>query len=517
MPSPFRRIVPSLLFMAACLLLPTPTAMAEPGLKADQLLLVVNENVPVGRELASFYAQIRKVPDGRIVALDLPTGDQMPREAFDTRLAGPLREFLEENGLKDQVTCLVTFFGVPLAVGERTLTAEERDERVTIDRLAAQVADRLDPIAAEAEAAVAEIGYDAPDFSAAGENVAELEKVLTRLERARQAAAARLPTLGPDAARTLQRRFEGIQEGLAAPFSPSGSRPSADLQPLLSRQHQPEARQTLRNALAGGRLLDFAQVLRQQLQLLSTEQSDASVDSELSLLWQRSAGAARWLPNPLTTPGAAPGVDTLLMTCRLDSVSPQSVRDLIAESILAERDGLSGSILVDSRGLDPAKAPPKEAAYAQFDQGLRDLVTRLERETDLPVIHDDEPAVFAPPGHRDVAVYVGWYSVTKYVDAFDFNRGAVAYHVASYELRSLRDVSKPGWVRSLLEDGVVATLGPVSEPYLFAFPPPDAFVPALLEGDQTLAEVYWRTLPVTSWKMTLIGDPLYRPFKADAS
>jgi hypothetical protein len=64
--------------------------------------------------------------------------------------------------------------------------------------------------------------------------------------------------------------------------------------------------------------------------------------------------------------------------------------------------------------------------------------------------------------------------------------------------------------------GVVATFGPVYEPYIHAFPPPDEFFALLLSGKYTLAEAYYRCLPHTSWTMTLVGDPLYAPFKANA-
>jgi hypothetical protein len=70
-------------------------------------------------------------------------------------------------------------------------------------------------------------------------------------------------------------------------------------------------------------------------------------------------------------------------------------------------------------------------------------------------------------------------------------------------------------VRGLLKDGVAATLGPVSEPYLQSFPPPDEFFPLLLTGRLTLAEVYWKTELMASWRMCLVGDPLYTPFEAD--
>jgi uncharacterized protein (TIGR03790 family) len=99
------------------------------------------------------------------------------------------------------------------------------------------------------------------------------------------------------------------------------------------------------------------------------------------------------------------------------------------------------------------------------------------------------------------------------VDAFDWTPGAVAYHLASGEATTLRDPGSQAWCKKMIEDGVAATIGPVYEPYLAAFPRPEQFFGLLLEGKLTLVECYYRTLPHNSWMMTLIGDPLYRPFK----
>jgi uncharacterized protein (TIGR03790 family) len=65
----------------------------------------------------------------------------------------------------------------------------------------------------------------------------------------------------------------------------------------------------------------------------------------------------------------------------------------------------------------------------------------------------------------------------------------------------------------MLEEGVAATLGPVTEPYLASFPLPDQFFSLLVTGKLTLLEVYFATVPSVSWMQILIGDPLYRPFK----
>ena len=45
------------------------------------------------------------------------------------------------------------------------------------------------------------------------------------------------------------------------------------------------------------------------------------------------------------------------------------------------------------------------------------------------------------------------------------------------------------------------------------FPKPAEFFGFLVTGEYTLVECYSRTLVLTSWMTTLIGDPLYNPFK----
>ena len=69
----------------------------------------------------------------------------------------------------------------------------------------------------------------------------------------------------------------------------------------------------------------------------------------------------------------------------------------------------------------------------------------------------------------------------KYVDVFTFVPGAVAFHVASYEAMSLRRPKEAGWCRGLLLRGAAATLGPVDEPYLHAYPLARAFFGLTLE------------------------------------
>jgi uncharacterized protein (TIGR03790 family) len=204
----------------------------------------------------------------------------------------------------------------------------------------------------------------------------------------------------------------------------------------------------------------------------------------------------------------------VLMVARLDGPTPQKVRDIIAASVTTEREGLKGKVVIDAGGamkLDPER---KQRGFWPFEQTFTRLSILLKQRTRMETIYDDKADVLPPNSVKDVALYTGWYSVGQYVPACDFVQGAIGYHVASYEMTSLHDSNNAGWCRSLLNDGVVGTLGPISEPYLHAFPTPDDFFPLLLTGRLTLAEVYWRTSPLARWKMCLVGDPLYNPYRA---
>jgi hypothetical protein len=64
----------------------------------------------------------------------------------------------------------------------------------------------------------------------------------------------------------------------------------------------------------------------------------------------------------------------------------------------------------------------------------------------------------------------------------------------------------------MLEKGAAAVIGPVDEPYVEAFPVPEFFFALLVDGYLSLAECYTASTPWLSWRMVLVGDPLYRPF-----
>jgi uncharacterized protein (TIGR03790 family) len=535
------------LFLLALVGLPGRPAL---GLEADELLLVVNRNMPASSDLAAFYAQARGVPEGHIVALDLPETEDISFDRFERDAVPVIRAFLRDNGLREKVRCLVTFYGVPFRITGHVPTPEEKAELSGLQRRLTAITAQIEPAVKKAEELAARVdasfkAQTGQDLSGLGRRAdaaiqavvrtamskppPQTEKLLAELlpiinELAGPAAVARhfkdqaIARIAPaeEAARWPQRR-EQVEQA------------ARSLAELEDRRFDPDARRrVIESAGEFLGLFGLARAVQGQIQYLDNDATASAVDSDLALLWWGYYPRSAWLINPLNhkTPLATPPV---LMVARLDAPRPQTVREMIVASLKAERDGLSGQAVIDSRGLEkpattkrsrsraePAVPGRDEDAFAAYDQSLRGLAGIIAGKTKLPLTHEQTSEVLAlgsvkPP----TALYCGWYSVRNYIAAMKFSRGAVGFHVASFEMISLRTPGEKGWVAGLLDDGVVATIGPVAEPYLMAFPKADEFFPALLTGRPTLAEVYWATSPTVSWMMCLIGDPLYRPFAAN--
>ena len=241
---------------------------------------------------------------------------------------------------------------------------------------------------------------------------------------------------------------------------------------------------------------------------INGKETHASIDSELSMVLFDSYELYRWQPN-LLKKDINDFLDLrqrLLMVSRLDGPSDIIAKGLVDKAIAAEKMGLKGTAYIDSRGIRG------KSQYAHYDQSLRDLAFFTRTKTEIPVVEEQTAKLFDPNSCPETALYCGWYSVRKYIDAFDFVDGAIGYHIASFEAISIRDPNSTQWCPSLLMDGITATLGPVAEPYLHTFPEPKAFFVELYEGS-CLVEAYYRTKPFNSWQLLLVGDPLYRPFK----
>lgn len=490
------------------------------ALNKDQVLLLVNANMPESRKLAEFYCAARQIPQERIVALPLPITEEIGYAAYEEQLAGPLREYIGARRLGNEIACIVTFHGVPLRIGARTQTPRERQELAEIQRQARALQPEL---ASQVRDLETQAGGD-PQFKPAGGGDAP-EALLTRAR-----AAALSLARSPDAKANSQKLLPAVRQllgtaGVVSYFSGPDDVDAEGLRQQLVRSareadafrgNAEDAEARLRLRAMTPRVfgqIELLRVLNEQIALLTPGQTVAAVDSELALLLWPSYPRASWRGNPLHHRAATRPAHPTLMVSRLDAPTAQTVRRVILDSIRVERDGLQGRLVLDTRNIAATGDNAKHGSFGWYDQSLRDLAALVRQKTTLPMLIDDSPEVLAAGAAENAAMYCGWYSVRNYVPSARLNRGAVAFHVASFELVSLRGPDEKGWCANLLNDGAAATFGPVAEPYLLAFPQADEFVPLLLTGKLTLAEAYWKTTPTASWQMALIGDPLYTPYR----
>lgn len=536
----------------ALLLLPlfAPTASAE--LTADHVAILANRNSRESLSVAKHYASVRGVPSFHIIPLDLPAQETISREEYDKALVQPTRLALEERRLSDTIRVLVTTYGVPLRVAAPLPTSQQDlwrkdalDRQQRARQLLEKVEDRLKRVAPTDDATTVPPGNSAANRQKPDDSVVAVDPMLERVALALREATTRLTLV-----RDRQKAEEWTKEltritllvgGTAAIVQ--GLRPLPTADPQRARGDLEQLRQQVASAQVMIRILSEVpsdtnrqrayrlaeQVFGLQgvlglangeLENFSYKDGDASLDSELSLLWwnpdtYRIAGRA---PNPLhhettstadqqTTP---PPVLPVLMVSRLDAPTPQLAMQLADQAVKAEQAGLSGRAYVDARGMPPGSP----GGYGFYDQSLRDLAGLLRRSTPYEVILEDTERRFSQPGEASgVAVYVGWYRLRSYEDAFTFNPGAIGYHIASGEAVSIHDPDEPGWCKNALERGITVTLGPTGEPFLDAFPLPHEFLGLLLTGRYALVEAYYLTTKYLSWRMVLFGDPLYNPWR----
>lgn len=533
------------LMTAACLVAALSCTAARADLQPGEIAILAVRSSEKSRELAEYYAKARDIPPSQICLLDVAPGERLSRADWETKVRPEIRRWLAESKLDDRVRCLVTVWDMPPTIGQIDtsspaqvrLKAHLESQRVLRRQRLIDIAGEIDdlprgskkrrqrePPAADADTkACAEwIGAVLADaqtrFTASGANkspefaksVREFEQQFFRLSGASaivqsletQLKSSRQPP--PDNVRNFDvRRGEltGLRLGLTI-LSAFPESIESDQQMLIMIQQTDG-------------LLGTMAFIDQLLELRGKNESYASFDSELALLHFEAYPVVRWQNSALQATFDPLSRDLLprtLMVARLEAPTFDEAKGLIDSAIETEKQGLTGKVYIDARGIkaDKVVAPGSDADY---DQSLRDLAQLLENHATLPVVLDNRDELFQKGACPDAALYCGWYSLGKYVDAFTWKRGAIGYHLASSEAVNLRNAGSQAWCNQMLEHGVAGTLGPTFEPYLQAFPRPLEFFSQLLTGKYTLGEVYARTNPFNSWVMVLVGDPLYNPFR----
>ena len=309
--------------------------------------------------------------------------------------------------------------------------------------------------------------------------------------------------------------------------------------PVFERQIQDPIAAWIRRNSAQDRILFIVLTKGVPLRIRGTSGRDgtqASVDSELTLLYRRLTGEEPPLVGPLANPyflGDAPvaqatpfshkAFDIYLVT-RLDGYTVDDVLKLIDRGAAPSRDG---RILLDERAAADSGGGNtwlKAAADWMAGHGFGD---RVVLETSGRVL----------TGEKNVLGYYSWGSndpaITTRRFGFGFVPGAIAGMFVSTDARTFRE-PPAGWATGswtdrtkffagspqslsgdLIREGVTGVAGHVAEPYLDATIRPNILFPAYLSGFN-LAEAFYLAMPFVSWQTVVVGDPLCAPFPRKA-
>jgi uncharacterized protein (TIGR03790 family) len=244
----------------------------------------------------------------------------------------------------------------------------------------------------------------------------------------------------------------------------------------------------------------------------------ASVDSELTLLYARMAGAkfktAGAVPNPFFGKKIAtfrhPDFPIYLVT-RLAGYDFEDVKGIIDRSLEAEN---RGKFVIDLKANDNAAGDDWLRAAARSLPSGRVVLDESEK-----VLYDQ----------RDVIGYAAWGSndknrkrrmlgfqwapgaiVIEFVstDGRTFERPPESWNIATWkDTRQFFAGSPQSLTADYIHEGATGCAGHVDEPFLQTIARPDLLFPAYLSG-RNLAESYYVSMPVLSWQNIVVGDPL---------
>jgi uncharacterized protein (TIGR03790 family) len=515
------------------------------ALLPTDLIIVYNQNMPESKEVAQYYALKREVPVSNLVGVDVPKSENILRADYETNMIPPIRSIVKKRMLIGHDPAILLVYGIPLRIeGTSNEKSYKEYEGLVYDKvgeykmLVQQQGKQLERLINKGQ--ITTLIYEKQNSI---ESISTQE-IIESVNKTVLKASEYLKKYIPVASET-----EIYSKVVSLLFRMAGMAPIVnDAKNKISSMDEKEKVVFLRN----NNLLKFNAILNSQLaeiqfrgftpdraievstvirmvngvigELLfweaqyrnkKIEMTSASVDSELTLVLATNFQISRWLLNPfLEKFDNLPGIDLIrrstIMVGRLDAPSPDMAKRMVDDAMETEKAGLTGTVYIDARGLNDVN---DKNSYGLYDEHLRSLHSIIESKSSMPVVLDNNSGLFPERSCPDAALYAGWYSLAKYIDAFEWNKGAVGMHIASSEASTLKKPDSQVWCKRMIEEGVAATIGPVSEPYLSAFPLPDVFFPLLMSGKLTLLETYFRSTPQISWRLIVIGDPLYTPFK----
>ncbi len=513
------------------------------ALSPTDLIVVYNQNIPGSKDVAGYYASKRSVPLSNLVGVDVTESESIHRADYETKMILPLRNAVKKLQLAGHKPAILLVYGIPLRVID-TSNPELSSQNENLiygkvseyKRLVQQQGIQLEMLINKGKTTI--VTHEKQNIESI-----QTKEVVKSVKKTVMSAFEYLKNYVPVAAErenfskvvSLLFRMEGMAPLVHEVKNQIASMDKEERSLFLQKNNLLKFNAVLNSQLTEmqfrgftpEKALEVSTIIRMVKGVIGellfwdiqyrkkAGMTSASVDSELTLVLVENFQLSSWLINPFMKEySKVPGIEFIrrktIMVSRLDAPSADMAKRMVDDALEIEQSGLTGTVYIDSRGIDDTD---KKNNYGRYDKHLRNLHSIIKSTSSLPVVMDNKPELFPEKTCADAAIYVGWYSLAEYVDSFEWKKGAVGFHIASSEASTLRRKGSQVWCKRMIEEGVTATLGPVDEPYLSSFPLPDVFFPLLMTGKLTLLETYFRSIPFLSWRMTLIGDPLYTPFK----
>ena len=513
------------LFILITILCSSSFAVIRPA----EVLIICNADISESLDIAQYYASKRLIPSSNIIKLHLgpQLKDTISRNDYERYIENTIRlEVDNRQKNKEKVSVLVTIWGVPFRIDNRPTpnnfklalekiqnlknkkTAELNQAVIDLNRLSGQ------PIPETAENQTENL-----------DSRSTIKKANIALNQASDKYLKSSDTLSSDyyqSLRLIYNKVIGRQmtiKAFRAKFqktiilNPSELIELKQAQDILVKAEKEKwdyNKKLVKDYYSASEELfglgDLIQRLIIDTESLKGKETGSALDSELSMIMFEPYDLYRWQENELSKRLFWFDVKTLVVA-RLDGPTADIARHLVDKALAGEKKRLRGKAYFDSRGYAGNK---DHGMYEIYDTCLINAA-KVTKSYGIETILDESSELFPIGSCPDTALYCGWYGLKNYTPAFTFTEGAIGYHIASFEAVNLRGDSNKEWVPNMLKDGITATIGPVAEPYLNAFPKPDEFFKKLLDG-KTLGEAYFLTNQCNSWMMLLIGDPLYCPF-----
>lgn len=258
----------------------------------------------------------------------------------------------------------------------------------------------------------------------------------------------------------------------------------------------------------------------------------ASVDSELSLLYQRMADMPSPIAGAIHNPyflGEEPIANALpfshertplYLVTRLDGYTVDDVLKLIDHG---SRPVTDGRVVLDQRAswLALGNAWLKAAADRLGEAGLGDRV--LLEATGKVVTNEQSVIGYYSWGSNDPAIternlgigFVPGALAAMFVssDGRTLHEPPSTWNIGSWEKRETYFGGAPqSLAGDLIRAGVTGIAAHVAEPFLDATIRPQILFPAYFRG-MNLAESFYLAMPDVSWQTIVVGDPLCAPFR----